>query len=316
MTDTPASNEGYITERTWLALGTIVRIQVAAAKGTEVPEEVFSRAINAIHAVEEVCSRFDPDSELVRLMDSPIGRAVPVSPILYQSLNFALEIAAWTEGRFDPTVGARMEELGFKQHYLTGEVMESHISTTPEANYQDVELDAENQTVSLKRPVKLDLGAVAKGLAVDLAANELRSFNLRGFVIDAGGDIYVGGRDESDQPWEIGIRHPVRHDETILTLRLSDVAICTSGTYERPSPVDPDSHHILNAHSKDSIKGMLSLTAIGPYTMMADGLSTAAFLYPAKEALSILEEAGLEGVIIAEDLVCQTTRGMERYLDE
>lgn len=268
----------------------------------------------AMRAVENACSRFDGDSELSALVNAPAGKPVSVSPILFQSIQFACEVADWTDGRFDPTVGHRMEELGFKRHYLTGDTVSSPVHVSKDATYRDIELDPNNQTVCLHRPMKLDLGAVAKGLAVDLAVKELNNYGFPGFVVDAGGDVFASGMNELAEPWRIGIRHPVQHADTILSLCVKDAAVCTSGTYERRSPIDAGSHHILNARTKHSAGGILSLTAMGPYTMMADALSTAAFLYPWSEALEMLASAGLEGVIVTEDLQSHLTPGMGRYV--
>ncbi len=153
-------------------------------------------------------------------------------------------------------------------------------------------------------------------MAVDLAARHLREFEFPGSVVDAGGDLYVSGVNAQGEPWDVGIRHPIQRNRTIYTLTVSDAAVCTSGTYERRSPNDANVHHILDAHTQSSAAGLLSGTAVGSFTMMADALSTAAFLYPPNEALSLLEEAGLQGLLITDDMNVTMTEGMERYLHE
>ena len=77
----------------------------------------------------------------------------------------------------------------------------------------------------------LDLGAVAKGMAVDAAARELAVCG--DFAIDAGGDLYLGGVNRNGEPWRVGIRHPRRDGELIEAVTVSDRAVCTSGDYER-----------------------------------------------------------------------------------
>lgn len=300
----------------WLALGTIVHIHVPSGESTRSVQLAMKQAMKAIHAVEEACSRFDADSELVHLLQTPVGREVAVSPILFQSLYFACEVASLTDGRFDPTVGSRMEELGFRSHYLTGETVPWQTEASKTATFRDIELNAQKQMVRLHRPLRLDLGAVAKGLAVDLAVKELSAFDFMGFVVDAGGDLYAAGTNGDGQPWTIGIRDPVHHDQSIRTLQGQNIAVCTSGTYERRSPVDENSHHLVHPHDKQSAQGFLSMTALGPYTMLADAFSTAAFFSPPSEALGLLEEAGLEGMLITENLEIQMTSGMEGYLSE
>ena len=109
-------------------------------------------------------------------------------------------------------------------------------------------LDPHRKTITLLRPLLLDLGAVAKGLAIDMAARELRPFAH--FAINAGGDVYVGGRNAQGAPWSVGIRHPRVPGALFDTLRVSDCAVCTSGDYERRCPAEIDAaaggHHILD----------------------------------------------------------------------
>lgn len=302
--------------KTSLALGTVVRTQVVTTHSDETVQHALTLAMEAMRAVENACSRFDSDSELSRLILAPVGSLVEVSPILFQALHFACEVAEWTDGRFDPTVAARMDELGFTRHYLTGESVNWTMEAASDATFRDIELDEPNRAVRLHRPLRLDLGAVAKGLAVDLAVKELSVFGFDGFVVDAGGDLYVAGRAENAHPWTVEIRHPILREQSILTLKVQDVAVCTSGTYERPSSQEEGAHHILNARTKRSARGFLSGTAIGSFAMMADAFSTAAFLYPSEEALHVLEGVGLEGIMISEDLKVELTPGMERYLHE
>jgi thiamine biosynthesis lipoprotein len=146
-----------------------------------------------------------------------VGVPTPVSAILYEAIAFALAVARASGGAFDPTVGHALERRGFNRHYRTGEVIASRIAPGGRVSYHDVYLDPARRTVTLRRPLVLDLGAVAKGLAVDLAARELAPYP--DFAIDAGGDLYVHGRNAAGEPWRVGLRHPRRTDELLATLR-------------------------------------------------------------------------------------------------
>ena len=124
-------------------------------------------------------------------------------------------------------------------------------------SYRDVELDPDRGTITLRRPLTLDLGAVAKGLAVDAAARELAPF--QDFAIDAGGDLYLGGLNEQGAPWSVGIRHPRNERELIASLRISNQAVCTSGDYERRAP-GGNAHHILDPRTGASAHAVASAT--------------------------------------------------------
>ena len=163
-------------------------------------------------------------------------------------MQFALAVAEESGGAFDPTVGAAMETRGFNREYRSGRPVRIASARSGSATYRDVRLDPERKTITLLRPLLLDLGAVAKGLAIDMAAHELRPFE--NFAINAGGDIYVGGRNPRGGPWSVGIRHPRVCEALFDSLRVSDCAVCTSGDYERRSAAETEAeaggHHILD----------------------------------------------------------------------
>ena len=175
-------------------MGTLVTIQVVR----EGDAALVDRAFGWFHEIESRCTRFEPQSELMQLTARP-GVAVPVSPVLFEAVRFALMVAEATDGAFDPAVGYRMETLGFDREHRTGETVRSAIAAAPGVSYRDIELDAERATITLRRPLTLDLGAVAKGLAVDMAARELAP--VGDFAIDAGGDLYLGGVNPKGTPW-------------------------------------------------------------------------------------------------------------------
>ena len=295
-----------------LFMDTVVTIKIVSSHAKAEIEESMARAFSAFYHVESVCSRFNNQSEISRL-STQIGTPVPVSATLFEAVNFAWEVADFTEGAFDPTLGNTLVSYGFNRDYLTGyqSTPTSFNANTP-VNYLDIDLNKEEQTILLRKPLVLDLGAIAKGLAVDLAAKELAHFE--GFFIDAGGDIFAGGMNEYDEPWRVGIRHPDKKEEIIRSLQLTNMAVCTSGSYERRSPISKDVHHLINPHSSIPQSDSLSCTVIAPFAMMADAFSTAAFILGAKKGIHQLELAGLDGLLITPTLEMFMTKEMRRYL--
>ena len=284
-------------KRTKLFMDTVVDINVVTTKSKEETEAKINRAFAAFQQVEQACSRFNPESELM-IASQQVGTPVKIGPLLFEPLKFALEIARVTDGLFDPTVGKSMEENGFNRQYLTGNLVNSHSAEA--VRYHDIELNEQNHTLLLKKPLIIDLGAVAKGFAIDLAANELKEFP--GFVVNAGGDLYAGGVNEKGDPWKIGIQHPYQKEQIIEVIDISDAAICTSGSYERKNPARPDVHHIVNPQTKSSPDEWVSSTVIAPFAMMADGFSTVAFLLDEKKGVGFLEELALKGLLITPEL--------------
>ena len=296
--------------RTVQAMGTLVTIQVIAhdldrAAALDLAGSV-DRAFGWFSEVEAHCSRFDHGSEAMRLTER-IGVPVPASDILFEAVQFAVAVAETTAGAFDPTVGDRMEALGFNREHRSGRIVHTPLAPSGQASYRDIRLDPRRRTITLLRPLILDLGAVAKGLAIDLAARELRPFV--NFAIDAGGDLYLGGRGPAQAPWSVGIRHP-REEGLVDALVVSDRAVCTSGDYERPCPHDAGGHHLLDPRTGASATTMASVTVVAPTAMVADALATAAFVLGPIEGRRLLEREGVEGLFVTSALERHATQGI------
>ena len=234
-----------------------------------------------------------------------VGFPVGVSDLLFEAVRFALAVAEETDGAFDPTVGHAMEMRGFNREHRTGAIITTDIHTPSDVSYRDVECDVERKTVLLKRPLVLDLGAVAKGLAIDMAARELSAF--RDFAIDAGGDLYLSGRNADRELWSVGIRHPRLDGKLIDVLRVSDKAVCTSGDYERKTD---DGHHILDPRTKGSAGVAASATVVAPTAMLADAVATAAFVLGPEAGIELCESLGLEALIVTGNLERHETNGL------
>ena len=292
-------------KKTKLFMDTMVEIKVVTRKSREETEARINKAFEAFQRVEQACSRFTYSSELMKACQI-VGAPVEISPLLFEPVNFAFEMAKLTDGLFDPTIGSVMEEYGFNRHYLTGDYIESPSSN--HVTYQDIILDPLTSTLSIRKPLVIDLGAVAKGFAIDLAVNELKEFD--GFTINAGGDLFAGGVDENGGPWKIGIQHPHQTDKIIETIYLTNQAICTSGSYERRNSDLPDLHHLVNPITKQSPNDWVSCSVIAPFAMMADAFSTASFLLGVKKGKKLLEQLDLQGILITSALQIERVGGI------
>lgn len=280
-------------------MDTVVEIQVVVKESIrqDEAEAKVNKAFEAFRHVEDACSRFNPESELMKAC-SIIEEPVKISPYLFEPLRFALEMAKFTEGEFDPTIGKMMELQGYNRHYLTGKYLHSPSAET--VSYQDIVLNEQDHTLFLKKPLVLDLGAVAKGFAIDLSANELKCFD--GFIVNAGGDLFVGGLDQNRNPWKVGIQHPKEKDQIIHMVEVTNEAICTSGSYERMNVNVPGMHHIINPKTKHSPNDWVSCSVIAPFAMMADSFSTTAFLLGNEKGKRLIEDNELRALFITPDL--------------
>lgn len=274
-------------------MGTLVTIHVAQPGFEEAVERAFQWFIE----IERRCTRFDARSELMQLTaraQSHPGVAVKASDMLFESVRFALEVAKESGGAFDPTVGHRMEARGYNREHRTEERIESTVAPEARVSYRDVAVDVTKKTITLRQPLVLDLGAVAKGLAIDMAAQELRNVT-EDFTIDAGGDLYLGGRNAQGEAWSVGIRHPRLDRQIIERVCASNEAVCTSGDYER-------GEHVIDPRTGAAAASVASATVIAPSAMLADAVATAVFVMGPAEGVAFLQRLDLKGIIFTPEL--------------
>jgi thiamine biosynthesis lipoprotein len=287
-------------------MGTVATVEVIVDAPEDVVRPALRRALGWFATVEAAASRFDPTSELRRLVER-VGQDVPVSPLLFEAIRFALALAELTDGAFDPTVGRALQDLGFDAHHATGQ---RHPAARLEpATFRDVSIDERGRTVRLRRRVALDLGAVAKGLAIDLAARELAPFG--DLCVEAGGDLYAGGANAEGRPWRVGVQHPRDHARLADALLVADAAVCTSGDYERRT-ADGAGHHLVDPRTGRPVGALASVTVVAPSAMLADGLATAAFVLGPDAGPRLLAEQGVAGVFITPSGEVTSTGALRR----
>ncbi|HLG10203.1 MAG TPA: FAD:protein FMN transferase [Dehalococcoidia bacterium] len=300
-------SDGWSYVQTRIYMDTLVTIEIPLPGDCDRAAGLVENAFGWFAEVERVCNRFDGASELRRLCETA-GRPVPVTPLLLRAIEMSLEVARDSGGAFDPTVGAAMEARGFNRSYLTGTAGSSGIAVS-DTTYRDVILDPVAGTVMLRQPLLLDLGAIAKGFAIDLAGAELAP--LGNFAINAGGDVLVRGRNAAGAPWQVGVKDARRPDQLLSVVSLTEGAVCTSGDYERRTE---SGHHLLEPGSQAPAASLASVTVVAPSAMLADALSTAAFVLGAENASQFLQRQGVEGLMFTSDGRLISTPGLATYL--
>jgi FAD:protein FMN transferase len=145
---------------------------------------------------------------------------------------------------------------------------------------------------------------LVKGLAIDRACSILDRHGCRNYFIDAGGDVQTRGVSAAGRPWRVGIRHPVSRGEVVRIILAEDLAVATSGTYEKGD-------HILNPHTGSPAREWLSFTVVGPDIFNADVYATAAFAM-GTDGLGFIERTpGYEAYAIEPNLVASWTAGFD-----
>lgn len=155
----------------------------------------------------------------------------------------------------------------------------------------------------------LDPSGLVKGWAIDRACTILDRYGCRNYYVDAGGDMQARGTNEHARPWRVGIRHPVRRDKVARVINASDLAVATSGTYEKGD-------HIVDPHTGRAATELLSFTVAGPDILQADVYATAGFAM-GKEGLEFVERTGgYEAYAVDRACIASWTSGFDSLCAE
>ena len=263
---------------TQVMMGTFVEV---TSSDKEAPNIVFSE----IRRVENLLSKYKEDSEIAKL--NKIGK-LKVSPETFYLLQKAKEFWQLSDGVLDITVGPLMDTWGFsdKKYYYPQELEISQALS--KVGFDKIIFNIDDNVVEFKIPgMKIDLGAIAKGYALDCAVKKLKELRIKSCLINAGGQIYCLG-DKFGRPWNVAVSGP-RNKGFWDYLKLKDEAVATSGDYEQYFMHQGKRYaHIFNpktGYPADS--GIVSVTVIAPDGLTADALATSIFLLGKDKGLKL-----------------------------
>ncbi len=254
--------------------------------------------------IDQTYSPWIETSDLARLNASAAKKPFPLSPEFAFLIDRSLYFSRISEGTFDITFAS----VGWFYDYREKQQPDpkTREKLLHAVNYRLLQFDP--QAPSLKfshEDLRIDLGGIAKGYAVDRAIAILEKFGVTQATVSAGGDSRVLGQNR-DRPWAIGIRNPRKKNsddrEVVLTLPLADTAVSTSGDYERyfiDEATGTRVHHIINPRTGKSATDVISTTIIGPRATDTDALSTTVFVLGPEKGLELINRLdGFDAVII------------------
>ncbi len=264
-------------------------------------QAAVAAVIEEMRRVDRKFSPYIESSELSKINSSAFNRPVVLSGEMFDLLSRAIELSVLTDGAFDISFASVGKHYDYrKKKKPTSEQLNALL---PAVNYRHLELNSELKSVQFThKNVSIDLGGIAKGHAVDRAIALLESMGVQHATVSAGGDSRMLG-DKHGEPWLTGIKHPRSKKsatELATIIPLSDVAVSTSGDYERYFEEDGQRyHHILSPKTGTSAGGLTSVSIIGNDATTTDGLSTAVFVMGLQRGLALINSnASLDAIII------------------
>lgn len=265
-------------------MGTVAEIAVRH------PDDAWAQrsmdlAFAELRRVDAGMSRFRSDSDVGRV-NGARGGVVPVSEDTAVVLAAALGWASTSGGLFDPCLGRIMEEGAWASGARRAMDSPRDRGAGSRASALEVDRHGSVPRVRLHHPdAAVDLGGIAKGYAVDLAARVLRERGIFHALVNAGGDLVAMGTDAAGEPWRVGVRDPDDGSGIVEVLTVMDAAVATSGTYlQGPHLLDPRTGAPLRTPTR-------SLTVEAPSCMDADAAATALFGAPPEDRPRMLASA-------------------------
>jgi len=282
-----------------IALGTTIKVVVSSEKD---PGLIVDAILREFHRIDNKFSVTDPKSVISRInnSDNPFEIDEETAFVIERSLA----LARATEGAFDPALGNLITLWGFDK--INDSAFEPYIPSDDEieevlkkCGYENVIL--ENDVVILQNSVKLDLGGIVKGYAIDRGISIAKEMDpdANGYI-DAGRDIGIIGPKFGGEYWSIAVKDPRGEgSEYIDLVYLKKGTIVTSGDYERFFLVDGVRyHHILNPKTGYPVRETISTTIIAPDAMDADAFSTAAFVLGSEFSAVLIPVLGGQGLFV------------------
>jgi thiamine biosynthesis lipoprotein len=262
------------------------------------PDEVSANraaqsAFRRIAQLNTILSDYDPESELQRLCaTSGEGHAIPVSDPLWRVLSRAHQVAQWSDGAFDVTVGPmiRIWRRARRLHELPSP--EKVESARQLVGYHLMRFDAERRGVELKRKgMRIDLGGIAKGFAVEEAVRVLRDHGITRAVVHAGGDVFLGEPPPDKPGWIVALVSPEHDASPSGYLCLSRCSVATSGDLEQYTIIEGRRYsHIIDPKTGVGLTDRSLVTVVAPDGMTADALATAISVMGPEKGLKLVEK--------------------------
>ena len=277
------------------AMGTEITLS-AWTDNERAADRAFAAGYDEVRRIEILMTDWErpgePESDVVRINKAAGKQAVKVSAETFEVIEKSLEMSKRSHGAFDITFAA------MKGLWKFDEDLEKKIPPADEIarrrkliNWRDVIVDAKARTIKLRRPgMRLGLGGIAKGYAVDRCAAVLRGEGLHDFMVQAGGDLFVAGS-KGPTSWMVGVRDPRGGPRDIIArMPIKDHAFSTAGDYERSFVLEGKRyHHIIDPATGYPATASREVTIFAPTAFLADALDDAVFILGPKKGLPLVD---------------------------
>jgi len=291
-----------LVERAFFVMGTILEFRLYC-KNKEACDKAILEAYSEVKRLDDIFSNYKNDSVLSRVNSFAGDGRISVPPDFIELTSRAIFFSGLTDGAFDITVGKAVEiwRQSEEKSLLPNRVELERAQDC--IGFEKIKLYPQEKQIELKSPcLSLDFGGIGKGYALDRAVRILRSYGVNRGIVNFGGNIYAMQPPPGEYGWDVGIRHPRDEDEVLTLLKVEDVAVSTSGDYERYFEVNGRRFsHIIDPRDGLPVESVPSVTVIAKDATDADALSTAFSVMKRDKAIRFIEGLKDVGVMIVRE---------------
>jgi thiamine biosynthesis lipoprotein len=272
-------------------LGTFVEIEAAGAARSEL-DAAIDAAFEAVARVHRLMSFHEGDSDVSRLNREAFGQPIKVHAWTFEVLKAAVEMHRRSKGIFDITVAPALQTIGLLPRFNNDPAI-----TTTARSFDAIELLPE-EAIRFRHPdVRIDLGGIAKGFAVDCALEVLRGFNIRSGMVNAGGDLATFGHDAHT----IHIRHPRDPRRLMCRVEVTDEALAsTARRFDLFQSAETTGSAIIDPLTGKPTELIDGVTVRARSCMVADAL-TKIVMISGMDATELLEHYNASALLISRD---------------
>lgn len=261
-------------------------------------------AIEEIRRIERLLTTFSEDSQTAAVNRNAGVEPVKVDREMFDLIERSIKISNLTQGAFDITYGSIDKSLwNFDVNMKLLPDPEIARQSVRLINYQNIELDPANCTVYLKeKGMRIGFGGIGKGYAADKAKQLLQAQGVKSGVVNASGDLVTWGTQPNGEPWTIGIADPDQQIPYFSTLSISNMAIATSGNYEKYAVINGKKYsHTIDPKTGMPVSGIKSVTIISPSAELADAMATPVMVMGARVGLDLINQLKQLACVIIDD---------------
>jgi len=292
-----------------------VRFEISAVSDNEkLARKSIAAALEEIIRIEKLISSWDPNSETSEVNRNAGIEPVAVSEELFDLIRRSKRVSKLTDGIFDISYASMDRIWKFDGSMNSVPPHAEVLASVAKIGYNKIILDAERQTVFLKETgMKIGFGAIGKGYAANKTRDMMQEMGINSGLVNAGGDLITWGKMENASDWRIGIANPKEKDKIFSWLIVSDMAVVTSGNYEKFFVADGKKYsHIINPRTGYPATGTKSVTIVCPDAELADALATAVFILGERDGIALIDQiSGIECLLVNENDELVTSKNLQ-----